>query len=84
MAEPHLNVVQFPPRCGDVSAMLRQLADDVDAGEYGDEARVVIVVDGTPFSVRGYGKVDGLQAVGLLQLGIAHIVNSTLDELECE
>jgi hypothetical protein len=82
MAE--LNVVQFPPRCGDVSAMLRNLADEIDGGEYGSDPSVVLVINGTPFSVRGYGKVDGLQAVGILHLASTYLTKTTLEEMELD
>lgn len=79
-----LKVVPMPPRCGDVSAMLRRLADEIDDGEFGEEARVVLVLDGEPFSVRGYGKVDGMQAIGLLQLASTHLLTSTLAEMDLD
>jgi len=62
--------------------MLRTLVDDIGAGDYGDDPYVVAVISGECVEVRGFGKVDGLQAIATLQLGLAKMVNDTLIELE--
>ncbi len=80
--KPDLKIVQFPVRCGSVSESLRKLADSVDAGEFGDEPDVVIVLDGNGLDVRGFGHCDGMVAIALLDLGRAWLVNNTLKELE--
>ena len=74
--KPILNVVQMPPMCSDVAAMLRLLADQVDAGEFGDDVSVVNVVCGDKVQVRGYGRMAGLEAVGVLHLGAAQIIDA--------
>lgn len=69
--------------CADVVAMLRLFADEVEAGEHGENVHAVTVIstaDG--LSVRGWGKLDGLTAIATLNLGLAQLVNGTLAQME--
>jgi len=75
-------VIPMPPRPGDVAAMLRKMADEVEAGDLGDNVKVAMAVSGDSFEVRGFGKIDGMEAIALLNLGLAYMVNETLEEME--
>jgi hypothetical protein len=55
-------VIAFPPRCGDIAAMLRLMADEIEAGEHGDVVHIVSVVSGNRVDVRAWGSCDGLTA----------------------
>lgn len=43
----------------DVAAMLRGLADNIDAGKYGDVSEAAVVILGDELRVFGYGRADG-------------------------
>jgi hypothetical protein len=71
----HLNVIQFPaPNMGDVSAQLRELADAVDRGEYGDAHNIAWVMDcgdnRTEFGLMGKSESSGANFVLLLNLAL--------------
>lgn len=76
------NVVKMPPRCGETSAMLRALADDIDQGEFGEDVTALVVICGDEFQVRGFGRIGGMEAVGYLHLGADHITRMTLRGLD--
>ena len=87
MKKPQLAEVVplYETNASDVVAMLRAFADEVEAGEHGENVHVVSVIstcDG--LHVRGWGKLDGLTAIANLNLGLAQMVNRTLAELEEE
>ncbi len=82
-AKPKLaEVITFPVQLADVAAMLRKLADEVEAGDLGEVVNGVTVISGDDIEVRGWGKVDGMTAIATLALGQAWIVNNTLKEME--
>jgi hypothetical protein len=74
-------VIAFPPRCGDIAAMLRLMADEIEAGEHGDVVHIVSVVSGNRVDVRAWGSCDGLTSIATLNLGLAALVNNTLDAM---
>jgi hypothetical protein len=43
----------------DIPAMLRRLADDIEAGEYGEVREAVCVTHGSGLDVFGFGSADG-------------------------
>lgn len=68
------NVVSLVPNkalCADVSeiaARLREMADRIEADEFGSVERVVVVVDSGPVDYRCYGRpTDNGALVGLLE-----------------
>jgi len=76
-----LNVVEFPDKCGNVPAMLRQLADEIEGD--GSAASVVLILSNQAgIDVRGFGQMDGMTAIATLNLGLAKLVNGTLAEME--
>lgn len=77
-----LKVVEMPPRCGDVTAMLRRLADQIDEGDLGEDVSTLVVICGDEFEVRGFGRIAGMEAVGYFHLAADHITRETLKGIE--
>lgn len=50
----------------DVPAMLRRLADDIEANEYGAVKEAVVVTSGDGLDVFGFGSADGTMSHYLL------------------
>ena len=75
-----MEVVQFPPRCGEIPAMLRKLADDIEAGkEYGIVLGAAVVINGNKPYVFGYGEAELPNAHYLLCTG-ARILEAPMVE----
>ena len=80
---PNLNVVEFPDTFSDSEKQLRRLADEVAEGEFGGDPHIVCVISGPDgIQVRGLGTVDGMIAIATLNLGLAWLVNNTLEGME--
>jgi hypothetical protein len=62
----------------DVPAMMRQLADEIEAGEYGKEPQVVCVVQipGDYPAVFGWGSLNTAEAVMELELAKQWFLNN--------
>lgn len=69
--KPTLNVVTIRDHSlRDHSAMLRRVADNIDAGEYGAVGEIALVVMGDQLHVFGFGPAqDGTSTTALLQAG---------------
>lgn len=64
----------------DIPQQLRQMADRIEAGEYGEVATVIGIVDsGAGVDIFGWGLIDGLRCIGLMSIGLAKVNNMTLD-----
>ncbi len=59
----------IPVKLQDIPAMLRKLADDVEAGEYGKVMEATVVTSGDRLDVFGFGGADGTVAHYLLCCG---------------
>jgi hypothetical protein len=58
----------------DIPSMLRKLADDVEAGKYGQVRSTVIVVEsGEYIETLGFGQADAVRAAGLLILATRNL-----------
>lgn len=57
----------------DVPAMLRKLADAIEAGDHGEVREAVVVASGDALAVFGFGQVDGTQAHYLLGCAMARL-----------
>lgn len=67
MSTPELKVVTaYPSNFRDPAATLRVLADDIQAGKYGDVGTVGVVLLGNTLEVFGMGKDSEGPSVGLL------------------
>lgn len=74
-----MKVVELPANnLRDIPAMLRQLADNIEAGVHGDVragACVLMRADRT-MSAFGWGETDDVHSVGILTCGAAILANS--------
>jgi hypothetical protein len=81
--KPRLAVIEsFPPRCGDMVAMIRKFADEMEAGEHGNVDHIVMVCAGSSIDVRGWGRMDGMVGIATLQLGATWLANQVLEQLD--
>lgn len=62
----------------DIPAMLRRLADDIEAGRYGDDVgEAACVILGDTMEVFGWGTVqDGASSATLLQAGAMRLIRA--------
>ena len=63
-----MNIVPLPVQnLNNVPALARQLADDIEAGEYGNVRRVIVVMDADDLRTFSWGDIgDAYAGVGLL------------------
>ena len=55
-----MNVVPLPSRdLQNIPAMLRKLADAIEAGEHGTPTECAVVLNAQPLAVFGFGLADG-------------------------
>ena len=77
-----LNVVPFPERdINDIPRLLRQMADDIEAGSYGDVQSLASVMetDSTVLTF-GFGQADAMRAIGLFTTGGAMMAQMGFDD----
>lgn len=55
----------------DLAGQARELADQIDAGEYGDVRRILVVLDGAPLKLQYWGDT----ATSYELMGILHAAN---------
>jgi hypothetical protein len=79
-----MNVVPILDRnAADIPNALRKMADDIEAGVHGEVDTIITVLDcGSGVELFGWGLVDGLRCIGLLNLGAVKFSRMTLDHLE--
>jgi hypothetical protein len=75
-------VTLYDVNVADVAGMLRKLADDLEGGEIEADAIVCVLSGPGLLDVRGYGHVDGLQAMAYLSLAQARLCNDTLAQID--
>jgi len=72
------NLVEFPrPTLADISRVLRAIADECDAGDYGDVYMAAIVLrnhDGEIHTFGGGGGADADIAISLFTRGISDLM----------
>jgi hypothetical protein len=73
---PTLNVVPMREyTLCDASAVLRKIADGVDAGEFSAVGEVAVVIMGTKLTVHGFGvNQDGTSTAAILQAGALQMI----------
>ncbi len=84
--KPTLNVVPLmDPNAADIAAQFRRMADDLDSGQIEHITSMVSVaeMDGE-VTIFGWGNIDGLRAIGMLQLGNQKLTRMTLNAMEDE
>lgn len=83
MSAPALSVVEaLPPRVGDIPAMLRKLADEIEAGEHPELTAVHAVLDhdDCQLQIRMFGRMSGpYDSIGAFQTAIAMLTKSRLE-----
>ena len=79
-----LNLVQHPAHdLSNVPAMLRRLADDIEAGKYGEVYAAGVVLEAAECPVFGFGLTGHAQNVSeLFSLAHQKMVRDRLDYLE--
>ena len=61
----------------DIPAMLRRMADDIEAGTYGDVSEAAFVLCGDTLEVFGWGPdQDGATSATLLQAGAMRLIRA--------
>jgi hypothetical protein len=69
----HLNVIDFPlPDYKDPVKALRNLADDIEAGRFGEVGSCGVVIFGDEMHVYGSGADSGACTIALLFSAAAH------------
>ena len=77
-----LKLVQFPTRnVNDIPAMMRAVADDIEAGNYGTAVAAICVLESEGgLNAFAWGTFDPIRAVGLMHCGASVFANSLVDE----
>ena len=77
MNRPNLKVAETPKRCGDAPAMLRKLADELEADPTAP-AVICVITGPNGIALRGFGELDGMIAIASLHLARVQLANKTL------
>lgn len=78
-----MNVVPLPHRdtkVNDIPAVLRKLADQIEAGEHGEVGTAMILMtleDGMPIFIAGE-PLNHFEGLGMLETAKAHIANDII------
>ena len=66
-----MNVIEFPkPSLHDIPQMLRNIADDIEAGQFGAPVSGVMVLESEDSLYNfGWGDAEGFKAIGLFYAG---------------
>ena len=82
--KPVLNVVPLRDVCAaDIAAQFRRMADELDGGQIANfESMVAVGEYNNQIHIYGWGKTDGMRAMGLLALGQAKLNREVLDYLD--
>lgn len=77
-----LRVVEFPARnLSDIPAMMRAVADDIEAGNYGEANAAICILEGSEgMNAFAWGTFDPVRAVGLMHCGANLFANSLVEE----
>lgn len=76
----NLTVLNFP-RNVDVPAQLRKLADDIEAGDYGEVRAIGCAVESaTDFEVLGLGEVEAMKLIGLFTTAAMLTTTNMIEE----
>lgn len=75
-------VTLYDTNARDIVASIRKLADDIEAGDYGDVREVALAMAGDKLHVFGWGpEQDGATTQLLLVCGAQKLVKAVIDEL---
>ena len=76
-------IYELPRRTlADIPSVLRSIADQMEAGDYGEAEGAVLVLENTEGEIRtfGAGSADWYRAFALLHLGLEHLARQRDDE----
>ena len=75
-------VVPFPERdIHDIPRLLRQMADDIEAGEYGSVTSLAAVLENEETILTfGFGAADPMRAIGLFTTGSTMMAQMGFDD----
>lgn len=73
-----MNIVEFPkPSLHDIPQMLRNIADDIEAGEFGNALSGVMMLEtDQTFHTFGWGDAEGFKAVGMFHAAAVMMAES--------
>lgn len=77
-----MTVHALPTPLSDIPAMLRKLADAIEANQYGHCPGVVVVLEAAQLPVLGYGSADPTNASELLACAHLQLVSMRKNHLE--
>jgi hypothetical protein len=84
MNASRLNVVPVMETNGaDIAQQLRQMADRFESGDLVDIDTAIFIHD-NPTTLYGWGKIDGMRCIGLLNLASHKLMRDTLDWADVE
>lgn len=71
-----MNVIEFPkPSLHDIPQMLRNIADDIEAGSFGAPVSGVMVLESDESLYNfGWGDAEGFKAIGLFYAGAQMLI----------
>lgn len=77
-----LKVIEFPTRnVSDIPAMMRAVADDIEAGNFGKASTAICIMEGEEgLNAFVWGEFEPVRAIGLMHVGANMFTNSLLDE----
>jgi hypothetical protein len=68
----------------DLAQQLRALADQIESGDFACDTMILVADPPGGLDIRGWGKVDGMRCIGLLNLASHNLMRLTLDWMEAE
>lgn len=68
----------------DIAQQVRLMADRIEKGELPCDTMIFIADVGSTVEMYGWGKIDGMRCVGLLNLAAHKFMRDTLDWMEVE
>lgn len=73
-----MNIVPFPnASLHDIPAMLRNIADDIEAGEFGNvQSGVMMLETDQTFHTFGWGDAEGFKAIGMFHTAAVMMAES--------
>ncbi len=68
--------------CGNVVGQLRQLADSIEADEFGEVTQMVVCFSAQDIEIRSYGRCDAGGVMFLMELAKHKLLGAVVAEME--
>jgi len=68
----------------DIAQQVRLMADRIESGEMPCDTMIFVADAGCDLEIHGWGKIDGMRCVGLLNMAAHKFMRDTLDWMEVE